>query len=62
MDEKDWAKIALWAIFGVLIIIAGLLNNIAGTLKDIYDAEQYTSASADYLKNIQDILEDIRNQ
>ncbi len=39
------------------MVIVFVLFSIKGILQDIYDAEQYTSASTDYLKDIKDVLE-----
>lgn len=44
------------AILVVLFFILLVLFNIESTLKNIYDDTHYTSASTDYLKNIEDIL------
>jgi hypothetical protein len=49
-------------IIALLVAILFVLFDIRGTLKEIYSDTHYTSASADYLENIQNILTDIRNQ
>lgn len=62
-DDDSWQP--KWGL-GIIIVLLGaivfLLADIAGTLDDIYSDTHYTSASADYLKNIENILEDIRNK
>lgn len=52
----------LGIIIGLLVTIIVGLFSIRGTLEEIYSDTHYTSASTDYLKNIENILEDIRSQ
>ncbi len=52
----------LGIMIGLLGMILFTLVGIKGTLEEIYSDTHYTSASTDYLKNIENILEDIRNQ
>lgn len=57
MEEDNNPNYALWAIFGALVTIIFVLFSIKGILQDIYSDTHYTSASADYLKDIKDLLE-----
>ena len=57
MEEngKQNYSIHLGMIISLLFAIIFILNEIRGTLKEIYSDTHYTSASADYLENIQNI-------
>lgn len=61
-DKITYSTVALYFIFGALIVVIIILLNIARTLNDIADATQYTSASADYLKDVKNTLEEIRDK
>ncbi|OGG03389.1 hypothetical protein A2W14_07470 [Candidatus Gottesmanbacteria bacterium RBG_16_37_8] len=60
---KEYLNDFFWGIIlMVLVVIWFTLVEIKGVLKEIYSDTHYTSASTDYLKNIENILEDIRNK
>ncbi len=75
VEDEDWSKVderetripwfitvPFWILIGILIFIASVLTQIRNNLRDINGSTQYTSASADYLKNIESILEEIRDK
>ncbi|MBI3282828.1 hypothetical protein HYZ70_02020 [Candidatus Curtissbacteria bacterium] len=74
-EDEDWSDVDVpetkipwfitvpfWILIGVLVFIASVLTQIRNNLRDINDATHYTSASADYLKDIQGIIEEIRDK